>query len=108
MLNKFMDFKELEKKVIQNAGDYSKKYKVKIDQDFALLKLYEEVGELAQDILIHRKKCRPEKRLSDKRSKEEIAKELADILGLLIVNAHLLDIDLEKAITKKWLDRKGR
>lgn len=101
-----MDFKELEKKLIQNAINYGKKYNVKIDEDFVLLKLYEEVGELAQDILIHRKKCRPEKYLSKEKSKEEVAKELADILGLLIVNAYLLDIDLEKAIEKKWLDRK--
>jgi len=98
-----MGFKELQEKVIQNAIRYGKRYNVKIDEDFALLKLYEEVGELAKDILVYRKKCRPEKYLSKKKSKEEIAKELADILGMIIVNAHLLDIDLEKAIKKKWL-----
>lgn len=53
-----------------------------------MLKLYEEVGELAQYALIHRKKCRPEKYLSRAKAKEELAKELADILGLLIVNAY--------------------
>ena len=101
-----MDFKELQQKVIQNAINYGKKYNVKIDEDFALLKLYEEVGELAQDILIRRKKCRPKKYLSEVKSKEEIAKELADILGMIIVNAHLLGIDLEKAIDKKWINKK--
>ena len=39
-----MDFKELQSKVVQNAMDYGKKYDVKIDEEFALLKLYEEVG----------------------------------------------------------------
>jgi len=51
-----MDFKEIQQKIIQNTKNYSKEYNVKIDEDFALLKLYEEVGELAQAVLIHRKK----------------------------------------------------
>ena len=100
-----MDFKELQTKVIKNAKRYCKKYNIKLDEDFALLKLYEEVGEFAQDILIHRKKCRSEKYLTEKKSKEEIAKELADILGVLIVNAYLLGIDLEEAISKKWISK---
>jgi NTP pyrophosphatase (non-canonical NTP hydrolase) len=100
-----MDFKEIEGKVIQNANDYGKKYNVEIDEDFALLKLYEEVGELAQAILIHRKKCRPEKYLADEVSKDEVAKELADVVGMAIVNAHLLGIDLEAAIDKKWINK---
>ena len=41
-----MDFKELQKKVVENAINYGEKYNVKIDEDFTLLKLYEEVGEL--------------------------------------------------------------
>lgn len=100
-----MDFKELQKKVVENAMDYGKKFNVKIDEDFALLKLYEEVGELAQAVLIHRKKSRPEKHVPEEISKKELAKELADVLGMTIVNAHLLGIDLEEAINKKWLKK---
>ncbi|MBI5077430.1 pyrophosphatase [Candidatus Falkowbacteria bacterium] len=100
-----MDFKELQKKVVENAINYGKKYSVKIDEDFALLKLYEEVGELAQAVLIHRKKSRPEKHVSEEISKKEVAKELADVVGMAIVNAYLLGIDLEKAIDKKWIDK---
>ena len=101
-----MDFKELQGKVVQNAMDYGKKYDVKIGEEFALLKLYEEVGELAQAVLIHKKKSRPEKFVSEEISKNELANELADIMGLLIVNAHLLGIDLEEAIERKWIKRK--
>lgn len=43
-------------KIMAVAQKYGQKYHVKIDEDFALLKLYEEVGELAQAILIHHKK----------------------------------------------------
>ena len=101
-----MELKEIQQKVIKNAVQYGKEYDLEIDEDFALFKLYEEVGELAQSVLIHRKKCRPEKYLSEQKSKEELAQELADVLGMVMVNAHLLNIDLEKAITKKWISRK--
>jgi NTP pyrophosphatase (non-canonical NTP hydrolase) len=100
-----MDFKDIENKVIQNAIDYGKKYNVEIDEDFALLKLYEEVGEFAQAVLIHRKKSRPEKHVSEEISKNELARELADIIGMTMVNAHLLGIDLEEAIDKKWINK---
>jgi len=100
-----MDFKELQNKAIKNAIDYGKKYNVKIDEDFALLKLYEEVGEFAQAVLIHRKKSRPEKHVSEEISKKELAKELADIVGMAIINAYLLGIDLEEAIDKKWINK---
>ena len=101
-----MDFQKLQKKMIQNAINYGKKYNSKIDEDFALFKLYEEVGELAQDVLIHRRKCRPEKCLPKKKSREELAEELADVLGMVIVVAYLFDIDLEGAIAKKWIKKK--
>jgi len=100
-----MEFKELQEKVIKNTRDYCEKYDVELDEDFALFKLYEEVGELAQDVLIHRKKCRPEKYLSTEKSKEELGTELADVMGMIIVVSHLFDIDLEKAIDKKWINK---
>ena len=103
-----MDFKELQTKVIKNAERYCKKYNIKLDEDFALFKLYEEVGELAQDVLIHRKKCRSEKYLSEEKSKEELAKELADVLGMIIAVAYLFNIDLEEAINKKWINKKSK
>ena len=101
-----MEFKELQEKVFRNALDYGQRYNVEIDEDFALLKLYEEVGEFAQAVLVHRKKSRPEKHLPEEKSKEELGKELSDVVGLAIVNAHLLGIDLEDAIIKKWINRK--
>lgn len=101
----FMDFKELQDKIFKNAIEYGKKYNIAIDEDFALLKLYEEMGELSQAVLVHRKKSRPEKHKPEEVSKEELAKELADVLGVAIVNAKLLGIDLEDALKRKWIDR---
>lgn len=100
-----MDFQELQKLVVANALNYGEKYNVKIDEDFAILKLYEEVGEFSQAMLIHRRKSRPEKHLPEELSKEEVAKELADVLGMTIVTANLLGIDLENALDKKWIHK---
>ena len=101
-----MEFKELQQKVIKNAFAYGKKHDIKIDQEFSTVKLFEEVGEFAQAFLVYKNKCRSKKRLPKNISHQELAKEIADIFGMVIVNAHLLDIDLEKAIYKKWIDKK--
>lgn len=98
-----MHFNELQNKVVNNALDYGEKYNVVIDQDFAILKLQEEVGEFAQAVLIQRKKSRPEKFLSEEEAKNEVAKELADVVGMALVNAHVLDIDLLEALKSKWM-----
>lgn len=50
-----MDFKELQQKVVKNALEYGERHNLKIDEDFALIKLFEEVGEFAQAVLIHKK-----------------------------------------------------
>ncbi len=100
-----MEFKKIQAEVVKNAIKYGEKYNVAVDEDFALIKLYEEVGEFAQAVLIHRKKSRPEKYLPEEISKREVAKELADIVGMAMVNAHLLGIDLEEAVDKKWISK---
>lgn len=97
-----MEFKELQEKVIKVEKKYCKLNNIEIDQEFALNKLYEEVGEFAQAWLIHRKKCRPVKIVSDQKSKDMLAEEIADIIGIAIVNAYLLDINLDKAMEDKW------
>jgi len=100
-----MNFKKLQKLVVENAINYGKKYNIVIDEEFALLKLYEEVGEFAQAVLIHKKKSRPEKHVESHVSKKQMAKELADVVGMAIVNAHIQGIDLEDAVDKKWINK---
>ena len=100
-----MTFEELQKGILKVAEVYSERFGVTIDQDFALLKLVEEVGEYSQAVLVHRKKSKPEKHVSENESKKLIANELADIIGLAIMNATLFGIDLENAIKEKWLNK---
>jgi NTP pyrophosphatase (non-canonical NTP hydrolase) len=100
-----MTFEKLQKGILKVAELYSERFGVTIDQDFTVLKLVEEVGEYAQAVLVHRKKSKPEKHVSEKESKKLIANELADIIGLAIMNANLFGIDLENAIKEKWLNK---
>ena len=100
-----MTFKEIQNGVLEVARVYGQRFNVNIDQDFAILKLYEEVGEFAQAVLIHKKKSKPEKYRSEKKTKEKLGEELADIISMAIVNANLFGIDIERAIKEKWLDK---
>ena len=103
-----MQFKELQEKIFEVEQSYGKKFGITIDEEYALLKLYEEMGEMSQAVLIGRGKCRPNKFPGSIEAKEKLAEEMADVLGLLITNAKLLDIDLEAALEKKWLSRAGQ
>ncbi|MFH1400675.1 MAG: hypothetical protein ABIH41_04085 [Nanoarchaeota archaeon] len=79
--------------------------KIEIDHDYLMLKITEELGEFIQSYLVHQKKCRPEKYLSEEQSKKEMARELSDVIGLVFVISKKLDIDLQEALTKKWITR---
>ncbi|MEK7096647.1 MAG: MazG-like family protein [Patescibacteria group bacterium] len=103
-----MEFSEVARGIVNTGKKYGNKHNIRIDQDFALTKLYEEIGELAQAWLIHTKKCRPEKYVSNEKSKQLISEELADVVGVSIMIADLLGIDLEKAINEKWLSKLKR
>ena len=97
-----MDFKVIQEAAMKNVDRYSKKHNVTIDADYATLKLMEEAGEFAQAVLIYKKRSRPEKFVSEEASLYDIGKELADIVGMAMLNAHLLDIDLESILREKW------
>ena len=100
-----MTFDEIQEGILKVAKVYGERFNVTIDEDFAILKLYEEVGEFAQAVLVHRKKSKPDKYLSEDESREQLGEELADIIGMVIVNADLFGIDMQKAIEKKWLSK---
>ncbi len=101
-----MEFRDIQKKVVGNAARYGREFGIEIDKMFCVLKLVEEIGELAEAILTHEKKSRPEKLTSDEISKAQLAKELADVLGMTIVTANTYGINLEEALNDKWINKK--
>ena len=96
----------MQKKVIQNALNYGERFNIEIESEFAVLKLIEEVGEFTEALLTLKSKSRPEKLLPEVEAKKKVEQELADIVGMAIVNAHVLNIDIEKALYDKWIDKK--
>ena len=101
-----MTFQELMKKVIRRGEIYSREHNIKFDSDFLLMKLYEEVGEASEAYLTYKGKSRKDKEKSKQLLKEYLSNELADCLGMTILLANSLDIDIEEAIDKKWINRK--
>ncbi len=95
----------MQNEVLKVAETYSERFNVAFDRDFAVLKLFEEVGEYAQAVIVHKKKSKPEKYTSEDESKKHLGEELADIIGMAIINADLFGIDIQKAIEEKWLKK---
>ena len=75
-----MTFDEIQNGILKVAKVYGERFKVNIDQDFAILKLYEEVGEYAQAVLIHRKKSKPEKHRTENETQKNSVKNLPILL----------------------------
>ncbi|MBL9170423.1 MAG: hypothetical protein JNN07_21990 [Verrucomicrobiales bacterium] len=98
-----MEIKTLEETIVIVAESYSKKFKIPLTRTYIQSKLYEEIGELAQALMVYDELVRPEKRTSREAAKEMVAKELADVIGMAFLTAHLLGVDMEKAFTEKWV-----
>lgn len=100
-----MELAKLQKQIPQIFSLYLDRHGIKMDDDYVMLKIGEEMGELIQAYLIHKKRCRKVKLVSPAESKKELAKELSDVFCLALVIAERLDVDLEEAVTKKWITR---
>ncbi len=100
-----MEIKQLQKKASRVFINNLKKDNINLTDDYLIIKLTEELGEFVQSYLIHKKMCRSVKFISKRESKKELAKELSDVLGLVFVIAQTTNVDLEKALVKKWITK---
>ncbi len=98
-----MEFKELQEKVTKTFLANLKRDNIRISEDYLMMKLTEELGEVIQSYIVHKKKCRPEKYKACEASRKDVAKELSDVIGLAFVISKKLKINLEEAIVKKWI-----
>jgi NTP pyrophosphatase (non-canonical NTP hydrolase) len=97
-----MELKQLQAGVAEHCQLYGQEFGVKMDEEFATLKLGEEYGEFIQAYMIHKKLARPAKLKDESESIKDVGKELADVLGCTLYLAHLLNIDIEAELNKKW------
>lgn len=102
-----MEFDYIRAKVMETWNTYFKRFDIENEEFYPMVKLSEEVWELSEAFLIYKGKSRQEKSQwkSELELKENIAKELSDVVGVAILMADELNIDLQSAIEKKWFDR---
>lgn len=93
--------KEITDKVKRVADTYADKCNIARNDDWYLLKLTEELGELTQNYLTLTGRAR-DKGLTNRQVKQELAQEASDVLGMLLLFCDHNQIDLEQAIKDKW------
>ena len=81
----------------QISDIYAGKYAIDRDDDWFLLKLQEELGELAQAHL------RLSARGRGAATEQDRADEAADVLCMLLLYCRRFGIDPEEAVRRKWL-----
>ncbi len=96
---------ELKAAVLDLVESYSRQFRIAIDAEFAAVKLFEEVGEFAQALLAKKGKTPPSRLSGDTDAQTRLGEELADVVCLAILNAHMHEIDLTAAVLRKWVNR---
>ncbi len=81
---------------------YTKEFSIKRDDDWFILKLQEELGELIQSYLMMTGQAR-KKGLTDEQIRKIFEGEIADVLSHVLILARHFGVDLDKAVEKKWL-----
>ncbi len=102
-----MELKYIQQKVRENTLNYSKNYNIPLDENFLAIKLHEEVGEFSEALLNKQRKCRPEKLLNEEEAKTALGEEIADIIGMALVNAQIHNLDVESILQTKRFDREN-
>lgn len=78
------------------------KFNIERDNNWFVLKLQEELGELIQSYLMLTGKAR-KKGKSEEELKADFAKEVADVFCHVLLLAKFNGIDLDKEVKNKWL-----
>ncbi|PIY69346.1 pyrophosphatase [Candidatus Roizmanbacteria bacterium CG_4_10_14_0_8_um_filter_39_9] len=97
-----MEIVELMRKIEAVSLRYSKKYKIKREPNWFVLKLQEEMGELTQSYLMMKGSGR-HKNKSKGELRSDFEKELADVFCHVLLLAKSNKVDIERAVDEKWL-----
>jgi len=97
-----MDINTITEEIESVSKNYIKKFKIKRNSDWIILKLQEELGELIQSYLMTIGQARHKGK-----TKEELIKgfneEVADVFCHVLLLAKFHKVDLEKEVKEKWL-----
>ena len=105
-----MELNHIADRIEALSGQYAEVYDIERSGSWALLKLTEEVGELAQAHLTATGQSR-DRGMDAEEQERVLAEELGDVLGMCLVYARQMGIDPEQAVADKWFryerDRAG-
>ena len=96
-----MDLKEVTDKVSQICDIYVKEFNIRRDDDWFLLKLQEELGELSSAHLKLSQRART-KGDSVEMLHKNFQDEIADVFAFVLLLAQHKNIDIEQALKQKW------
>lgn len=105
--NQSVDIEQITTEVEAVSSDYAKKFNIKRDNSWFVLKLQEELGELIQIYLMMSGKARTKGKTGIE-IKSDFEKEIADVFCHVLLLAKHYKIDLNKAVEEKWLVWKGK
>ncbi|MEI6533120.1 MAG: pyrophosphatase [Candidatus Roizmanbacteria bacterium] len=97
-----MNLDELTIQLEKISKHYATNYDINRSNEWFLLKLQEEMGELIQSYLMKIKQART-KGKTESELNEDFANELADVLAHTLLLAHHNNINISQAIEIKWL-----
>lgn len=97
-----MNVHKVTRQVKKVSDTYAKKYGIRRDSAWYLLKLQEEMGELTQSYLMMTGKAR-QKNKTKQEIVEDFHKEMADVFCHVLLLARHHKINLEKEVEEKWL-----
>ena len=105
-----MNLKDLQKFIVKEDKRSEKYYGHRLDKEKRVLartvKLTEELGELASEVLAHY--CLQRKQKLAKRCKDDLPEEFADVIITALLLAKAIDINIESALEKKMKKVNGR
>lgn len=96
-----LGLKEIEEKLAVVCQGYSEKFGIDCTEDWFLLKLQEELGELVSAHLKLTQRARPGKKTSAERE-QNLREEIADVLAMVLLYARARKIDVDEALADKW------
>lgn len=97
-----MNVKIITRQVKKISDLYARKFGIKRDGNWYVLKLQEEMGELIQSYLMMKGRAR-QKDKTKEQIENEFRKEMADVFCHVLLLAKHYKINLEKEVNDKWL-----
>ena len=96
-----MNLTEITNQLTRVSDIYAEKFDIRRDDDWFVLKIQEELGELSSAYLKLTQRARVGEESSNTLN-QNLQDEIADVIAMTLLFAKHRNIDVEQAIKKKW------